>query len=165
MRLLNRREQRRLIRCLEQQLWFFGQDVLAPAGNLLVRHGFTKWKPPFAPGSSRYRLAWRDRVIELHSFCVGIYSGGREGFLYVRAHDAAYGYRGGQPPWPDRYRQEWLRPLPHPACAEFAEWVMEYEQWVEDFCGPRYRPAVYERYRRKWKPPEEVRRWLQEQLF
>ncbi len=158
--MLSRRDERRLVRCLEQQLWFWGQDVLAPVGNLLVARGFTKWKPRFVPGSSRYRLAWRDRVIELHSFCAGIYGGGREGFVYVRAHDAAYGYRGERPPMPDRYRQERLTPVTERAVADFAAWVLEYESWVDAVCGTDYRPAVYRRYHRRWRPPQQARQWL-----
>ena len=161
MRLLRRREQRRLVRCLEQQVWFLGQDVLSPAGNLLVWHGFHKWKPPFVPGSSRYRRAWRDRVVELHSFCIGLYGGGRDGFVYVRAHDAAYGYRGQCPPLPGRYRREWLQPLSQPGFGEFVEWLLEYEQWVEDRCGASYREVAYQRYHRKWLAPAAARTWLE----
>lgn len=160
--MLTAREQRQLVRALEQQLWFWGQDVLSPWGNLLVSYGFTKWKPRFVPGSSRYRLGWRDRVIELHSFCAGIYGGEREGFIYIRAHDAVCGYAGQQPPCPDRYRREWLRPVSIPALAEFCEWILDYERWLDTHYGEEYRVAVYRRYHRQWRAPRLARAWMQQ---
>ena len=66
--MLKRGVQSALTRGLEQWLWFLGVDTRNPEGNLLVRNGFRKFKPPLTKGSSRYQCKWRGNLIDLHSF-------------------------------------------------------------------------------------------------
>lgn len=48
---------RRAALLLDQQLWCWGQDVRYPAGNILMRFGFQRERPPDpASGCSAYRL-------------------------------------------------------------------------------------------------------------
>lgn len=173
MRLLTAAGYGYLLRGLEQQLWFLGQDVLHAAGgrkNLLVQHGFEKFKPPFQQGSSRYRTVWKGRTVELHSFCVGIYGAKADGFLYIRAKNLAAVYCGRRPPWPGRYRDAllfqprwgWIEEEArfHRAASVFLEWLDDYETWVEREMGADYRAGCYRRYHQEWLPPEEVRDWF-----
>lgn len=131
------RPARRMIAELEAQMVAWGQDTRHRAGNLLVAHGFLRLPPPAGGGSSRYRLPWRDRCLELHSFCAGLYGGGRPGFLYIRARRHGYLWRDPEPPEPGRYAEDGLDPgsrLPHrpaylAAAHEFFTWLDEYRRW------------------------------------
>lgn len=129
---------RELCQRLESQMQQWGQDVRSPVGNLLVRHGFIRWcQREQHKGSSRYRLSWRDRVVELHGFCAGLYGGGRPGFIYIRANNQVRVYLGGEPPIPGKYASHLLASDLDPrwksafaaARDEFLTWVEQYRVW------------------------------------
>ena len=168
--MLNKKIYKQLIHGLEQQLWFFGQDTLDRENNLLEQYGFNRFRTPGHGGSSRYRIKWGHRIVDLHSFCVGIYGNNRDGFLFVRAHDKAYAYLGQKPPLPGRYRNAFLM-LPsdkeskrrfYEASCDFFEWLEHYESWIDTTHGKGYRLDCYARYHRKWLSPDKARMWFQE---
>ena len=159
-----------LARGLEQWLWFLGVDTRTPGDNLLVRNGFLKFKPLFTRGSSRYRRNWRDGLIELHGYCVGAYSKDADSFIFIRRDSRCFLYTAPRPPWPGRYRQRCLVTPEseaefsrfHAAATRFLEWLEDYERWVDQTYGPRYREACYEAYHLKWQPPAEGRAWFRD---
>lgn len=166
--MLNKKIYTQLVRGLEQHLWFLGQDTLDLKHNLLVRYGFRRYRIRGHGGSNRYKMKWRSRTVDLHSFCVGMYSTKHDGFLYVRAHDKAYAYLGKKAPLPGRYRKTFLM-LPSnkeskerffKASCEFLEWLEEYESWVDATCGKSYRRRCYRLYHRKWLSPAKARTWF-----
>lgn len=117
----------------------WGQDVQSPRGNLLVAHGFTRL--PCARGSSRYRLRWRDRWIELHSFCVTFCGGGRPGLRFIRPRQRVYLDPRAEPAPPSEHADDMLR-LPFlageraaftAAADEFHTWLTEYAGWRAAF--------------------------------
>ncbi|MFN0066338.1 MAG: hypothetical protein ACKVYV_01760 [Limisphaerales bacterium] len=73
---------------IERQGLRRGAEVKSPRGNLLVAHGFARL--PYARGSSRCRLRWHDRWIELHSFCVTLCGDGRPGLRFLRPRQRVY---------------------------------------------------------------------------
>lgn len=157
-----------LVRGLEQWLWFLGVDTSDPHNNLLLRHGFVKFKPPGTRGSSCYRLVWRGNRIELHSFCVGVYPKGLDGFIFIRARHQCFLYTAPKPPIPGQYPEDSLisaesddalRRL-HAAASRFLGWLMEYERWVQDTYGSAYRSECYDAYHLKWQPPAAGLAWL-----
>ena len=149
-----------LILVLQQYLWFLGQDTLNPDDNLLQQYGFAKHPAVNHGGTSRYTFKWGDRTVELHSFCVGIYGNRQNGFLFVRAHDAAYLYLGNQAPLPGHYLDDLILHPENdgvmerflPICSEFLEWLEDYEQWIDSTQGKGYRKNCYKMYHRKWCP-------------
>lgn len=119
----------------------WGQDVRSSSGNLLVQHGFCRWSEPERhKGSSRYRLNWRDRVVELHGFCAGLYGGGRPGFIYIRSNNHVWAYLGDEPPVPGRYPTALLASDLDPTWRKaFASARDEFLAWVEHYLGWRRR--------------------------
>ena len=157
-----------LLRGLDQWLWFLGVDTRDPEDNVLVQHGFVKFKPPGTEGSSRYRIRWRGNRVELHGYCVGIYPKQADGFIYIRARHQCFIYTASKPPFPGRYPEENLLVADtdesirrfHAVATRFLGWLEEYEQWV-DRTYPNYRAACYEAYHLKWQPPATGRAWFQ----
>ena len=157
---------RYFMRGMEQQMWFLGQDV-RHGGNLLLRHGFERFRSG-VQGSSRYRLGWRGNIIEMHSFCAGLYRADAPGFLYVRGKFNAYRYEGSEPPDPECFCHAPLEMPEHTraddpffvALALFLRWLEEYETWLETLVGLSYRAALFPHCPLPWLPPMEARKWL-----
>ena len=157
---------RYFMRGMEQQMWFFGQDV-RHGGNLLARFGFEGFRSG-KQGSSRYRLRWAGSVIEMHSFCAGLYRVDAPGFLYIRGKYNAYRYDGAEPPDPERFCHAPIAIPEHTraddpffaALALFLRWLEEYETWLENLVGPKYRAGLFPHCPMPWLPPLEARQWL-----
>lgn len=136
-------------RLLGQQLWCWGRDVVYPAGNLLVRYGFSRHRAPGGDGATCYRLDSGARHIALWAF--GIWYGRRElGGIYVnrfqfvpqwanfeslalgihRPEDVPPGVRPLGP-------RQWKRA--HRLCRELLAWIAGYERWVRREAGLDYR--------------------------
>ena len=166
--MLKRGVQSALTRGLEQWLWFLGVDTRNPEGNLLVRNGFRKFKPPLTKGSSRYQCKWRGNLIDLHSFFVGIYPERADGFIFIRARNQCFLYTDDQPPCPGDYPEDCIISADtdelthrfHTAASTFLSWLEEYEQWVDFTCGTNYRTDCYDAYHLKWQPPTIGRNWF-----
>lgn len=129
---------RDLIRVLELQMGRWGLDARHPSGSLLQRFGFERFRSGDHVGSSRYRMRWRDRAIELHSSCAGIYGGGRPGFVFVRPTRAVYAYLDEVVPVPGRVADDVCGIGTRPehrlafetASREFLDWIGQYEAWA-----------------------------------
>ena len=125
---------------LEQRMLRWGRDVTSPHGNLLLRHGFTRLRAPDQGGSSRYRLAWRDRQIELHSSCVTLCGGGRPGLRYVRRSQRVYLCSAPEPPPPgDRSDAALILPFRPDEMASFRSAAAEFRSWLDRYSAWRFR--------------------------
>ena len=157
---------RYFLRGMEQQMWFFGQDA-RHGGNLLRRYGFESFRSS-QQGSSRYRIAWRCAVVEMHSFCAGLYRADAPGFLYIRGRSGAFRYQGSQPPDPECFCHAPIEIPEHTDACDpffaalglFTQWLEEYEAWLENLVGPTYRARLFPHCPLPWLPPEQARRWL-----
>ena len=68
---------------IQQQMYFWGQDVRRPEGNFLVEQGFARSPTTGLKGTSCYRRDWQGGHIELYGSCAGWY-GKSNGFTFIR---------------------------------------------------------------------------------
>lgn len=136
---------------LNQQFWLWGQDIRRPAGNLLLRHGFERTRPPDGVQGSRCYTLRLDahRTVVLWGF--GIFYGDRaHGGLYLsRFGLVPLLLESGQPPvavWTPTHlpqcalpadEDEWLRARPLLIAA--LRWISGYESWILKEMGSAYR--------------------------
>ncbi len=130
-------------------MWFFGRDIQHPEGNLLLRFGFARERPPAGvSGTSRYTLAtpvgsltlwgwgahWCDDqplalLMRRHGPGPRLVSAAAP-LDHVWAHTALTGTRAA-------VGAEWARV--GALLAAFAGWVHTYERWVRETCGESWR--------------------------
>ncbi len=156
---------------IQQQMFFWGQDVCRPEGNFLVTQGFERSASLGAKGTSRYRLPWQKGHIELYGSCAGWY-GPEVGFTFIRPRRrCAIWLSGTETPIPGAWQRKLIeqgtksREL-HLASRPFLDWMIAYEHAVLTRFGHSYREANYERYRKvpkakTWLRPESALSWLQ----
>ncbi|MFV0444258.1 MAG: hypothetical protein ACK5Q5_11875 [Planctomycetaceae bacterium] len=156
-----RRVRRFAERLFSQQLWFWGRDIVHPAGNLLLEYGFTRHRPPGGrrDGSTCYRLDVDGRHIALWGF--GAFYGERRlGGLYVNRHrfmprwgmveSLALGVHSPDDlPSLDRPRslKHWKQA--HRLCRRLMVWMADYETWIRRRLGSEFR----ERCLSQWLDP------------
>ena len=136
---------------LNQQMWLWGQDILAPEGNLLYGYGFTHTRPPSGiKGSSMYVQPCAEGKVTLwgFGFCFSFGAGPTAvSTLYLKRYQFAP--RLGPTPTPFWEPDAWPR-LPGPqsvaACEQLRQtlvaalhWLSQYEAWVLTEAGPNYR--------------------------
>ena len=68
---------------IQQQMFFWGRDVIHPEGNFLVEEGFERSQSKGMEGTSCYRRPWQNGHIELYGSCAGWYGHGN-GFTFIR---------------------------------------------------------------------------------
>jgi hypothetical protein len=162
-----------LTAALGQQMFFWGRDVLAREGNLLVKYGFARTESPGLKGTSCYRKAWRSGYIELHGACAGWYPTDPEstpGFLFIRTDRRCYAHHETEAVIPGRYDYEKLSSgdlsMLSQAGSIFAGWLANYERWIERHIGPEHRSECYSMFSKlpagkPWLRPDLALRWLQ----
>jgi len=140
----------------DQQLWCLGMDIRYP-GNLLLRHGFVRIRPPESEKcSSAYRLDLpRGGRIVLRGFGT-FYGEDGVGGIFIGRHD----FRPLLTPGPDLRIVPWwpdeLPALRTPARADMGAWryltgvlvgwLGLYESWVTAVAGADHRLAAVERW-------------------
>lgn len=136
---------------LNQQFWLWGQDIRRKGGNLLLRHGFERVRPPEGVQGSRcYTLQLdENRTMALWGF--GLFYGDPSlGGLYVsRFGLSPLLSESGEPPvavWSPAHltsfaqpanAREWVRVRPLLIAA--LRWISAYESWILEEMGPAYR--------------------------
>ncbi|MEO0447027.1 MAG: hypothetical protein AAF191_13220 [Verrucomicrobiota bacterium] len=164
-------------KCLVQQMFFWGRDVIHPEGNLLCDHGFERSPSPGLQGTSCYRLPWKEGFIELHGACAGWYrrpeESTQESFVFIRPLNRVYRYSGESAPIPGEWERVHLnRGQPHQiyqASTTFLEWWLAYEGWIERRAKMGYRDCCHHVYQklpasRHWLPPQESIAWVRKFL-
>ena len=82
---------------IQQQIFFWGQDVLRPEGNFLLEQGFEQSPSTGLKGTSCYRREWQQGHVELYGSCAGWYSeSGR--FTFIRPWKRCVVWRSGDSP-------------------------------------------------------------------
>lgn len=139
--------QRDLSEGLQQQMFFWGQDILRPTGNFLIEQGFSRIATEASKVTSCYRLDWQNGHIELYGACAGWY-GPDQGFTYIRPRRRCYIWNSREEtPAPDHWEKDYLQlgstselqanALP------FLDWLITYEQAVLGRFGHSYRQELF----------------------
>ncbi|MDY7224845.1 hypothetical protein [Hyalangium rubrum] len=148
-------------RIFDLSLWCLGRDVLCPEGNLLLRRGLTRERPPGEQGHSVYTVPLPGGgILKLWGF----------GVLWDAGAEAVYLARDGFTPrmvdvasvsWPV-FQVEGLGAMNEPrtfearrdtrvAVVTMAEWFARHEEWVATHVGHAWREACFAE-RRKAPP-------------
>jgi hypothetical protein len=134
---------------LNQQIWCWGCDVKHPEGNLMLRCGFERRRPPRGiMGCSQYQLKMkRHRMIRLWGWGV-LYCREGEGLFIQRylfmpqtVNAAGLAQRIWMPQQiaPRMPRDSTERAAASSRLAELCDWIDGYERWVRKACGLHYR--------------------------
>lgn len=168
--MLNSSNFRDLADGLQQQMFFWGQDVIAPQGNFLKQSGFERSASLGLKGTSRYRMPWRDGVIELYGSCAGWYRE-NDGFAFIRPYRRCYVWLGGEEtPIPGAWQTEQLdlqadRGELYQASIPFLDWLLHHEASVRAHLGQAHREESFNNYQkvpkaRAWLPPDAALKWF-----
>lgn len=158
-------------RLLTQQCWCWGWDVRYAEGNLLLRYGFDRQRPPQnESGATTYSLRLLpDRFIALWGF--GMWYGDARGAIYIgRFNFEAKYFPQSQlpvsvwtPPQIEALHQEMSTRMDVSQWRLICEllqdalrWVGDYEQWLLANSGLEYRRNCLEAWSQKFVPPEQM---------
>ncbi|MGB0144173.1 MAG: hypothetical protein ACPGJR_08170 [Akkermansiaceae bacterium] len=155
---------------IQQFMFFWGQDVLHPAGNLLGRQGFERSPSTGIKGTSCYRLKWQGGHIELYGSVAGWYGNGG-GFTFIRPKRRCVIWRSSEEtPVPGDWQERLIekkatRVELYEASKPFLNWFLSYEDEIFEHFGPRYRESHYRMYdripkNRVWLPPSLAMKWF-----
>jgi hypothetical protein len=161
-------EWRKLARQLfDQQLWCWGQDIIRPNDNLLLRYGFTKTPPPkkYKAAASLYRYDNKHQTVMLRGFGM-LFGNTEQGYLFL---DRA------------SFRAKWFDALPAKLwdledlvqharqcklrqtsvtkaqlLAQAVGWVQAYEEWVVSEIGLEWRTETLQKWGRRCCTAREI---------
>lgn len=156
---------------IQQQMYFWGQDVRRPEGNFLVEQGFARSPTTGLKGTSCYRRDWQGGHIELYGSCAGWY-GKSNGFTFIRPWQRCLIWRSGEStPIPGSWDKTLMELSAtkneiYQASLPFLDWLISYEYAVLAEFGRAYRQRNYWEYRKKtkskaWVEPATALRWFQ----
>lgn len=158
---------------LHHQCWFFGRDILHPAGNLLIRYGFKRCGvPDGAAGSNCYRLC-RAAPLEINLWGWGVFFGnGSLGGILIKRYDFRPRlFAAGNLNVPV-FKSENLPPSRVPRedldiktarhlTVDFIRWITDYETWVEEKCGAKWRRQCLREWENARFPARRIKQnWL-----
>jgi hypothetical protein len=161
---------------IEQQMYFWGADVFAPQGNLLVAWGCRKFRQDGQQHSVHFysRSDTRTRLL-LHSTGAQLHladNADAEGIAYLRPHhrvfrsapDAALPLPATHRTPPSGVRS--LRPQEvTPPLTALLQLIRDYERWAAPLHAPGRRQELWRDFRKvplaiRWLPPAESAAWL-----
>ena len=147
---------------LNQQCWAWGRDILRPEGNLLLKYGFQKTKPPKGvEGSTQYSFRMPSGTgIRLWGF--GVFYGRTRGIYLNRYEFEPRVARIANDLWcadglgltPPLRRYSGLRSV--------LLWIASYEEWVLTTYGRTYRKQCLSGWKKKSVSPDFVpQQWVE----
>lgn len=157
---------------IQQQMFFWGQDVAHPTGNILVKQGFERLSSLGLKGTSRYRRKWQGGHIELYGACAGWYGADR-GFTFIRSRKRCVIWLSSESTpvpgaWEDQFidKEATKEELYH-ASLPFLDWLLSYESTIPNQFGRAYREENHRKYSKvpkakAWVEPDAALRWFQD---
>lgn len=163
-------------RILNHQCWFFGRDIHHPEGNLLIRYGFERCGvPEGAKGGNLYHLAQCESQ-ELALWGFGIFWWNNSlGGIFIRRFRFMPKYYSpalAKPVLPVYQSND--MPVSIPVIrrkhlitivfllSELAEWIGEYERWVEEQFGKTWRARCLRDWKNAELTPAQIRKGWQQ---
>lgn len=136
---------------LNQQFWLWGQDIRRPEGNLLLRLGFERTRPPDGVQGSRCYTVRLDahRTVVLWGFGIFYGDAGTGGLYLSRFSLSPLLLESAEPPvtvWtpahlpqctPPANADEWTRASS--LLIATLRWISAYESWILKEVGSAYR--------------------------
>lgn len=155
---------------IQQQMYFWGHDVLRPEGNFFLQQGFQKSPSKGLKGTSCYRKAWQNGHIELYGSCAGWY-GADSSFAFIRPKRRCMVWLSAQEtPLPGAWQEELMKKKAgknelYYASLPFLDWLLAYEHSVLAHFGAAYRVQNYTEYKKvpkakAWIKPDKALRWF-----
>lgn len=158
-------------RLLNQQLWYWGQDIQRPEGNLLIAYGLTRIAPPSnkgkCPAIYQFDTGRHGQNIMLRGFGIWYQQASRKPMFWRRYKpdpQRVVEYSADQPPWLEsdlpllatpRIRQE-LNVIEQ-SFRQLCHWIADYEAWIARELPPYYRTATLTGFRGQEPfPPERM---------
>ena len=168
---LTARTLRDLANGLQQQMFFWGQDILHPEGNIFLENGFERSPSPGLRGTSCYHRKWKEGRLELYGSTSGWY-GKDGGFAFIRPQKKCVVWNSSaETPIPGIWQDDCIlrdasRNDLYQASLPFLDWLLSYEDTVLAEFGKDYRTTTYERYKKvpkakAWLEPQAALTWFQ----
>lgn len=128
-------------RLLHAQCWAWGRDIKHPDGNLLLRYGLERLRPPAGvSGCSQYTvLLPGDLTIRLWGF--GVYVGHEQG-IYMNRYEFLPRVAVLADAWTPDQLARGQRTMDASLLSRLLGWMFSYEMWVEETQGRAYRRSV-----------------------
>ena len=158
---------------MNDQCWCWGQDVLYPGGNLLVRYGLERVAGQGPRGRSGvYTRSINDRgAVWLRGAGV-FYSRGSGAGIFLGRYDVRPRVIACDAPPLEKWSEQGLGAFPmaveseqgmEAACLlvpEVCAWIADYELWIAETAGVEHREQCLQRWPKRSTPPEEFAlRW------
>jgi len=158
-------------RLLNQQLWYWGQDIQRSEGNLLIAYGLTRIAPPAdkgkCPAIYQFKSGPHGQSIMLRGFGIWYQEGSREPLFWRRykpVPQRVIADSADQLPWLEtdlpllatpRICQE-LNVIER-SYRQLCHWIANYESWIARELPPDYRTTTLTGFRgQKPFPPESM---------
>ncbi len=156
---------------IQQQMFFWGQDVIRPEGNFLLKQGFERSPSTGLKGTSCYRRKWQQGHVELYGSCAGWY-GKNGGFTFIRPWKRCFVWSSEQAtPIPGAWQRELIdrsatKADLYQASLPFLDWLISHEYAVLNHLSRTHRQSNYWKYNKvpkakAWLEPTEALRWFQ----
>jgi hypothetical protein len=156
---------------MNQQCWCWGCDIRRPQGNLLLAFGFERLRPPAGvSGSSCYRVGLRSgRAVSLWGF--GALIADQNSAIHLGRFQfdpqLCAAPRGARTCWTPADLAPRRRPLSThdltlagTLCAELLVFIGDYESWVAETVGNRYRQRTVDEFKdAAYSAPEAKLLW------
>ena len=147
-------------RLLDQEMWCLGQDIRREAGNLLLQHGFVRYRPPEGQQGSSAYMQEIDPAKRLVVWGWGLFFGDTAlGGLHLRRYDFAPRYTPvstlALPLWSPEQLPATNSPREVEECLRVRQLLTmaftqlsRYEDWVQHTQGLTYRRACVNSWHR-----------------